>query len=364
MCAGAGGKDIANISNLGVACGLIYGTPRPSEGDPNPFRSPRAREMYSQPIYSCASAAKASIKEVTFRYNGTGGLSGLAVVNIVDKQYSKHEDKPLWGVEDSGLMYRDVEPLWGLVDSEFEGRPNISTLRKESLYLPGWCDFTTVPYDSLQNLPGVSFHLDALSAAYSLGALSSGMMDYTGQTNSAMYRKWAELSKSAQEAAQIINLIWTDMVANAIVGTRGWASDAFDTSGMAEPNGMASNVQPIYLYERRVQYKILYAIPAFILLGVILATCIATLVLLVTKRTGLTKMKTLLDRTSLGRNLTTLLYPDVCSQDTPRKVWMDRDAQKMITISSRGAEIAEITADEEDASKLRVPINSALAEPD
>lgn len=334
MCSGVGGRDTANISNFGVGCGLLLPPPRPSKGNIDPFQIGTTGDMYSQPIYSCVTAAKASLKTVSFRYNGTGGLSGLNITALKQKAYSRPEDVPLWGVEDTGLDYVDILPLWGLVDREFEGNPNVSTLRKESLWLPGYTSYSFAPYDAIQNLPGVSFHMDAIASAYSIAVTDAHVMDYTGLTNFALYRKWVDLSGNARDVARIINLIWTDMVSNAVVGTRGWASLS-ESSRLRKrdtDSPVDTNLVPITLYARRVQYALAYAIPAIILLALTLGLCLLTIALLVLKRTGPSKMRTFLNRTSLGRNLTSLLYPEECTQDTPRGLWMKRDARKLVTL--------------------------------
>src|SRR6266536_5894395 len=156
MCTGVGGLDLANMSNFGVRCGLVMGPPTPRGNDIDPFRRGKAEDMYTQLIYSCASAAKAVIKTVTFRYNGTDGLASLYVDHLQDKEYATEEEKPLWGVEDSGLDYRDILPLWGLVDPKYEGNVNVSTLRTEHLWPPGYHDYSTSPVDATQNMPGIS----------------------------------------------------------------------------------------------------------------------------------------------------------------------------------------------------------------
>lgn len=45
--------------------------------------------------------------------------------------------------------------------------------------------------------------------------------DCTGTTNFAMFRLWQNLSDTSSSATQILNLIWTDIAAISVVGTRG-----------------------------------------------------------------------------------------------------------------------------------------------
>ena len=56
---------------------------------------------WSIPLYSYAAGVKATIKTMSFRFNGTDDLSGLKVTEIVPKRYNDDASKPLWGVENS-----------------------------------------------------------------------------------------------------------------------------------------------------------------------------------------------------------------------------------------------------------------------
>lgn len=95
---------------------------------------------WSIPLYSCASGVKATIKTVSFKFNGSDDLSGLSVTKIQAKEYTENSSKPLWGVENSELPLRDARPLWGLVSSDAASKLGLSTLRKEHLWLPGTGD--------------------------------------------------------------------------------------------------------------------------------------------------------------------------------------------------------------------------------
>jgi hypothetical protein len=55
-------------------------------------------ERMSQSIYVYASAPRAIVKEVSFRYNGTNvptSLSDLTVTKVVDKHYLNMSKKPI-----------------------------------------------------------------------------------------------------------------------------------------------------------------------------------------------------------------------------------------------------------------------------
>ncbi|KAH7349057.1 hypothetical protein BKA66DRAFT_600615 [Pyrenochaeta sp. MPI-SDFR-AT-0127] len=333
----------AHISNHAVSCGLFYPTPKPQGRQLHAFDFSKPNDTFAQPVHSCASASKATIKTVTFLYNGTNGLEDLQAVELKDKEYPNSSDKPLWGVEDSGLDLFDIAPFWGIFDPKFEKRPNISTVRQESLWLPGvgYLPFSETPYDPKMNIPGANFYSDTIAYIYEhLGSLLSSttvhLLDYSGFTTFAMYRKCLELSETPQQSAKVLNLIWTDIVANAVVGTRGWTSQ--DAGHLRDVNNSdlanKDHVQ-VTLYQRSIRYRLIYAIPAMILLAVTLIILGTAILLLLLKRTGIKRMRWFLNQTSLGRNFTSLLYPEATSQQTSRKAWLQWDAQRLVTVTGK-----------------------------
>jgi hypothetical protein len=98
---------------VGGIYGLVKGTPRRKSGDLSTMF--RARIGLERPT-------QASLKTVTFRYNGTG-LQGLKVVDIQDKQFPSADKQPLWAVENTTMKLFEVTLVWGLVSSKHEPSP-------------------------------------------------------------------------------------------------------------------------------------------------------------------------------------------------------------------------------------------------
>lgn len=199
---------------------------------------------------------------------------------------------------------------------------NISTLRSDDLWLPGDVNYTFRNFGSPthQNLAGVEFHTSSMERTYVIQS-EFGDYDgsiYSGSAQPAMYAKWYSLSRGATSAAQIINLIWTDMAANAVVGTRGWltpenAMPNFDVSGNSTHHGpepLHSAQSPVTRYEKRIRYHIVYAIPAMIVGVFIITVTIATAIFSVRGRVKIAKMRRYLNATSPGRLITSFLYQD------------------------------------------------------
>ncbi|KAH7176749.1 hypothetical protein EDB81DRAFT_752068 [Dactylonectria macrodidyma] len=106
------------LNNTYVLCQLMRGVPRRIDGGPANIFDDGSK--WSTLAYSCASAAKATIKTVTFFHNGTNdNLEGLIVQKVEEKQYRDDSDMPLWGTEESSFTIEQFEPICGFVDPAF-----------------------------------------------------------------------------------------------------------------------------------------------------------------------------------------------------------------------------------------------------
>ncbi|CZR56720.1 uncharacterized protein PAC_06609 [Phialocephala subalpina] len=327
ICAGAGGQDFANITNIFVGCGLMRAIPQRQDSGPSIIYESGSR--WSQPLYTCATAAKATIKTVDFTYNGTDGLKSLTVQSVKDKVYPTEDSKPIWGVENTGNAYliSNIDSIWGLVSPTWATSPNISTVRQESLYLPGYGASTSGPLPiTTQNLPASEFYATAVGGAYQIGDSSIASTDYSGESNMAMWVRWQGLSKSAQTAALIPNLVFTDYAAAAVVGTKG----VLGPGNTADRNLVNIQVTPTV---QRIRYHYPFAIPAFIvLLGFLLMTA-AAIVTLVFGDSGVAKMRRHLRQSATGRVLTTFLCPEESVLELKEKEWSKRFGKLEIDMS-------------------------------
>ncbi len=246
---------------------------------------------------------------MTFQYNGTG-FSSLSITSAVPKTYNSTTPPPTWAVETlpSPLTISDTQPLWGLFPSNSSlPNTNISTLPAASLRLPGLVSSLTavsrsldyVPSIAGQNIPGVDFYVQALQNAFTIASPGTvgyeGYADYSGLTSGlALYGKWQGLSKTPEGAAQILRLVWTDVAANSVVGTKGW--------------GDGDRVE-VVAWGRRVRYHMGYIVPAVVVLGLAGGVVGVWVALVVMGRTGRGKMRRLLEVTSAGRIWGGVLWP-------------------------------------------------------
>lgn len=257
--------------------------------------------------------AKATIKEVKFRFNGTDDLSSIKVTEIKNKVYKDKKSKPLWGVERSDNQFLlDISPLWGLISGPDQGNVSVYTIRKESLYLPGYTGVSALFRESTQNLPGADFYRQGMKFVFNIDS-NPDIPDYTGRINLAMYRRWKKLSRAPATTPKILNLIWTDFAANAFVGTRGLHGARTQSSttldkGKAAESKSTSKTHAVKFMRRRALYHWPYAIPALIVLSLTLLVAIAMLVFTLMGRTSMTRMRQYHNKTSQGRIFTTHLY--------------------------------------------------------
>ena len=341
MCSGRTSSDPANINNTYVYCGLLHGIPqRLDSGNSLSFD---AGSHWSQPLYACASAVKATIKTTSFSYNGTSDtLSNLRVGKVADKTYVNQSSMPLWGVENTGNTdsMQQLNLIWGLVNSSYESHPNVSTVQQDRLYLPGF-SLTTLdsksPVDTLSlawaddlgtdNNPGSEFYSFAMGSAYNVPAGSfSVATDYTGQASMAMWAIWQTLSKSAATASLIPNLIFTDVAAAAVVGTKGV---------LGPSNAAARNQVPIQVTAAamRVRYHWLFAIPAFIVAATLLPITIIGIITLVLKRHTFSATRHHINSTSPGRIYTSVLYSEQAGIQGTTSEWSRHMGSKTVDLA-------------------------------
>jgi hypothetical protein len=345
-CNGVVATSKSNMSNIAVGCGLVFGVPRLADGQTKLAYDPGVR--LSMPLLSCASAVKMNVKKFSFRFNGTEGLSSLRIDSISDQSSTS---KPLyWGIENnSGLdvNIQDAAPLWGLVSSTTPESDVLSVVKSPHLYLPGNLGtFTILTQSGSDNVPGSTFPIDALSSLYGGDVFDpdQGFAGYGGKNSVAMFAQWQRLSATANGTARIINLIYADLAANALIGTKSWlpSSTTIPGTGNTNQKRQASTTSadasqtaaqvPVRVFSRQIRYRWLYGIPAYVctLLSAVIGS--ATLLLVCMGRASTSKMRAYLHATSVGRGLSLFLYPGECEPQTTSSRWVRGVGNKKIRI--------------------------------
>ncbi|SPO07433.1 uncharacterized protein DNG_10127 [Cephalotrichum gorgonifer] len=325
ICSGAGNADPANVTNIYATCGLLRGAPQRTDGGPRSLQEDGSQ--WSSPLHVCATAVKALVKTVTFTVNGTD-LAGLHVDAIEDKKYDSEADMPLWGFEETGLNVGAVDPIWGLISDEYEKHDNVSALRQPQIYLPGYAPANLPPSLSAtmgSNIPGSDFASLTMNTVFGLSG-NEWPFDLLGAASMAIFTRWQNLSSTPEKATDIINLLWTDLAASAVVGTKGVLGSFNDGAEAAEVK-----VRPI---GHRITYNLLYGIPAFILGLVLLLLLAQMLFAMCFGQASMARLRLRYQQLSPGRIFTTVIFPQYSSLTMRRQEWEPANGGMKIKLGS------------------------------
>jgi hypothetical protein len=317
-----------NITYPAISCGTMFGAPIETTEQKLSSSNWSGITTSRKNIYICATAYRASVKTVDFRYNGTGGdFTGLQVLNIAPKVYP-NDSKPLWAVEHSYDRIMSFDPLWGLVNDSYEITEGFHTLRSESLWLPtspamGNGFLGPVGYDALA---ATGTLLRRLTNLYQ--AASPDSKDYTGKDEWAVFERWQRLSRNQTTASQIPSLILTENLAAGLVGTK----TSYSTKGMEWPASLAVDPSDrgyprakVQVYRRVIQYDIRYAIPAFVVIAMLLAAFTGAVVVATITPSMLRTMQRTYNQTSAGRLATTLLHTSRSNLTQSSNAWVKNE---------------------------------------
>jgi hypothetical protein len=153
--------------------------------------------------------------------------------------------------------------------------------------------------------------------------------------------------------ASIPNLIWTDIAANMLVGTKS-LTDAFPST----------KTYQVRLYERKITYKYVYAIPGF-LCWASWATAIAGLLLLLSfpdsrERMRPSFLKHLINRLSVGRVLADGIKTKRCSVDAPTREWIRKAGRVEIDLWEESCAAAVLNAVDDTTEGSPAPATEPL----
>ena len=221
--------------------------------------------------------------------------------------------------------------------------------------LPGFVVAGELAPGTYENLPGADFHCEALGATYNVDTDS----DYSGKTNLDMYRRWQDLSRTAETASKILDLIWTDVAANSVAGTRSIATRSEAKVKRADDAvNSNSNTWPVIVYQKAIRYHLPYGIPAFMLLFAGACMCSITLCFIIVGRTGPSKMRKYLNETSVGRVLAAHVYGFLgegdgsVSDEHSSREWIERVGRKHIIIGGSAPVAVESCTVKEENSPM------------
>ena len=341
--------DYTNISNIHVECGLAFGAATRKNGHDSLIFEPEA--WYTQPIYSCASTVKANIKTVQSKYNSTVGdarsrssgpdMRASTVQSIKAKEYPDKESMSLWGAETVNFVVHDLTHLWGLVSPEHRYNANLTTRRTAQLHLPGKGGTRSAEIMGYQFIPGTSGPANVLAGVYadSVSDLcGGGIVDYSGSSNMAMLSKWREYSKNETTLSRIMHLIWTDIAANMLVGTRNWNTKSNLPPNLQKRDGVAQLEEtPVCGHHLRApdSLQVVLCNSSLLSLALVALITIAALLLMLFGGGTPSRVDYYLKHLSSGRLLVAAKYPAE-DKEAPTKVWIKQVGRRQSDLHRHG----------------------------
>lgn len=178
-----------------------------------------------------------------------------------------------------------MDLFWGRVADAYEGDPSLSTIRSETFLLPaGNADVDAIPPDPPMGVFSAAWKFIHGEAFDTIGEEFKKSL-YAGQNNFAAMNKFQSTLQGdpVNGPARIHTLIWTDFVANNLVGSA--TSDTL----MVAPNLPS------------VAFDLRYGIPALLLLLIWGPVFLVVVVIFFTGSMRFSYMRMILDHTSVGR---------------------------------------------------------------
>ncbi|KAF7547899.1 hypothetical protein G7Z17_g7418 [Cylindrodendrum hubeiense] len=330
ICQGTLPNTRVMLNSTFVTCSFVRGVPKRTNNGPDTIFEDGSK--WSAPTYSCASTIKATIKTVTFFHNGTDtNLDNLVIQSIKDKEYKDESDMPMWGVEDTAFKFSQFEPIWGIVDPAYEGFQNVSTMRAPSFYMLGssqseWTSHYLTPNSPSMNLPGYIAPISALQSVATANDFASPDFDFSAKNSMSLWMKWKELSTSEDSMSTVIKLLWSDLAASAMVGSKG-------VLGARNAEADAAARISVLPTVHRVKYHWAFGIPAFIVIVVMGIIFLAVFISAVTGQSSLDTLGHRIKQVSVGRVLTTIFHPDASSFIMSTADWSRANAEKPMNMA-------------------------------
>lgn len=265
------------------------------------------------------------------------------MTDISEKVY-QHGELPYWAVEkanSSRYMIEDIPLFWGLVDQSYIDSKDLEITQAESIYLPAATHgekFDRI-YDSFAAGSAFTSAWESLyeDAAAVRGSLEELVPSYTSESDYGMTLKWRKLSRTPHDAAQILNLIWTDLASFVSIGTKTGFEDSgllvSSTPSSPSPKSSILGTRLVHRNVRVIEYKdIRYAIPAFLAMGLLIVGLAGALIMflfcMVTRR----ELIHYLNQTSMGRTYTQAQDPHRVNSAWATTQWLDFSGEMILDI--------------------------------
>ena len=275
------------------------------------------------------------MKTVEFELKGAATISNLKVLDV----YTSNTTTPTWAIENTGWAIADIDPLWGMISPQLASHRGISTFRKPELYLPAGASLFPTYQGSIKDaVAGITGPIAALNAIYSGTLIDNGdalaghplaRPDYSGTMSWSLLLEWSRLGRNASTAGRVIDLIWTDLMANLLVGTR----------SLESTTQTASVTRSVSEYQSVVAYNWNYAIMALLFASLYLLLLVASVLSYVFGRCNISMLRFFLNQTAAGRSVTTERFQAKCPADTgTNKEWSSARGDELVLVGKDDAQ--------------------------
>lgn len=298
---------------------------------------------WSQPIFACVSSIKASVKRVSFLLNGTATIANLVIKDVQVKEYNNKADMPMWAMENTNRDVADLAPFWGLVSDDLADSPHLSVVRAPEFYLPASSSSLFDVMTAQDAVAGASAPLSAFGSIYTANSLSDSQ-DYSGATNWLLYMKWQQLANRIETTGKIIDLIWTDLMANVLVSSKsvlsGRPATNSSTPAVRRREALKEYANmPAVQYSAGIAYDWKYAIPALVFLALYLVLLFLSAAMFCTKGLSFHSLRFVLNQTAAGRAITTERYRASADVDVAKtSVWAKIRGDEIVRVGKHDAE--------------------------
>lgn len=271
ICGAYASQTEPNLDTASIACGLLFGKAIRTDGGPSNIAV--TNSTWSQPIYACASATRAKIQKINFSTNvAVNKNTQLSSINITRQDF----DQPVvWAVERTGMKALNVQPYWGPVSDVYLDNEYLYTTTAPFMYAPKSQAFL---YGQAIAMPTYAW-----SVAFGTVAVTDiGGMNYFDSSKPILNKLWSDHA-TVDTVPYILNSIWTDIMANGIVGV--------DVTSEV----VVTVVQP------KVGFHLIYGIPVLVAAILWVPLLISGIGVLFINRGGISTTRKVLEQTALGR---------------------------------------------------------------
>ncbi|KAI5836967.1 hypothetical protein DFP73DRAFT_522223 [Morchella snyderi] len=294
-----------------VTCGLIIGAPENTDPGSTSLES---IDVY--PLYTCATAVRASLRRVNFSYNQTTASLYRSMDRLDFLKVGKPRiisPPPTWGIEmRPDFNASGISLLWGALGPKTGNAPNLTVRKADYLYLPAGEGSDGIT----DSLAGTGAYQYAAGLIYESHPM---MPDYSGKTSYNMYREWEWLTGNVTLVGQLPNLLWTDLISNMV------------TTVSAGGKG----VKDVHVFERRLGYHLLYAVPVMVLVLLWVAAWGVSLAFWLGDRVRVKEVRQLLNQVSTGRAVVNALEESK-EGGLPTKTWAKGKGETVVGLKCEG----------------------------